>query len=143
MTFTTAERLCSEYRVQEKGRSHSRTSLKSSGADRDRTDDLFHAMEALSQLSYGPRNPTGGLALASMTAGERRKVSERPPTGKPWLSQTRERVTRRLFYQRRLEFLFDQPSNSSIAPAKTSLPWSPTNLLTTSPSLRRITVGID
>jgi hypothetical protein len=24
------------------------------GASRDRTDDLFHAMEALSQLSYGP-----------------------------------------------------------------------------------------
>jgi hypothetical protein len=26
----------------------------SGGASRDRTDDLFHAMEALSQLSYGP-----------------------------------------------------------------------------------------
>ena len=25
-----------------------------SGADRDRTDDLLHAMQALSQLSYGP-----------------------------------------------------------------------------------------
>jgi hypothetical protein len=25
-----------------------------SGGDRDRTDDLFHAMEALYQLSYAP-----------------------------------------------------------------------------------------
>jgi hypothetical protein len=28
------------------------------GASRDRTDDLFHAMEALSQLSYGPVRKT-------------------------------------------------------------------------------------
>ncbi len=26
------------------------------GADRDRTDDLLHAMQALFQLSYGPNN---------------------------------------------------------------------------------------
>ncbi len=26
------------------------------GADRDRTDDLLHAMQALFQLSYGPEN---------------------------------------------------------------------------------------
>jgi hypothetical protein len=30
----------------------------SGGASRDRTDDLFHAMEALSQLSYGPVRKT-------------------------------------------------------------------------------------
>ena len=30
---------------------------KFGGARRDRTDDLFHAMEALSQLSYGPTCP--------------------------------------------------------------------------------------
>ena len=29
------------------------------GADRDRTDDLLNAIQALSQLSYGPT--TGGL----------------------------------------------------------------------------------
>ena len=40
-------------------------SLKSSGADRDRTDDLFHAMEALSQLSYGPIFPVDGLRWCS------------------------------------------------------------------------------
>jgi hypothetical protein len=28
------------------------------GASRDRTDDLFHAMEALSQLSYSPVRKT-------------------------------------------------------------------------------------
>jgi hypothetical protein len=28
--------------------------IRGGGASRDRTDDLFHAMEALSQLSYGP-----------------------------------------------------------------------------------------
>jgi hypothetical protein len=31
------------------------------GASRDRTDDLFHAMEALSQLSYGPTRSGGKL----------------------------------------------------------------------------------
>jgi hypothetical protein len=31
------------------------------GASRDRTDDLFHAMEALSQLSYGPIRSRGKL----------------------------------------------------------------------------------
>ena len=39
------------------------------GASRDRTDDLFHAMEALSQLSYSPtfsegREDTRNLPLA-------------------------------------------------------------------------------
>ena len=29
------------------------------GARRDRTDDLLHAMQALSQLSYGPKLPRG------------------------------------------------------------------------------------
>lgn len=28
---------------------------KTGGADRDRTDDLLHAMQALFQLSYGPK----------------------------------------------------------------------------------------
>jgi hypothetical protein len=31
------------------------------GASRDRTDDLFHAMEALSQLSYSPVRKTLNL----------------------------------------------------------------------------------
>ena len=30
--------------------------IKVGGARRDRTDDLLHAMQALSQLSYGPAN---------------------------------------------------------------------------------------
>src|SRR6185436_5429159 len=33
---------------------HSRTSISSGGARRDRTDDLMLAKHALSQLSYGP-----------------------------------------------------------------------------------------
>lgn len=32
------------------------------GPGRDRTDDLFHAMEALSQLSYGPTRGAGNYA---------------------------------------------------------------------------------
>ena len=32
--------------------------IRGGGASRDRTDDLFHAMEALSQLSYGPVRKT-------------------------------------------------------------------------------------
>jgi hypothetical protein len=31
------------------------TSMRFGGADEDRTRDLLHAMEALSQLSYGPK----------------------------------------------------------------------------------------
>jgi hypothetical protein len=31
------------------------------GADRDRTDDLLHAMQALSQLSYSPSGGVGPL----------------------------------------------------------------------------------
>ena len=36
----------------------------SGGADRDRTDDLLNAIQALSQLSYGP---TGRLVVANGT----------------------------------------------------------------------------
>jgi hypothetical protein len=36
------------------GASWDGTGREIGGASRDRTDDLFHAMEALSQLSYGP-----------------------------------------------------------------------------------------
>ena len=34
--------------------SRSRDAAKAGGARRDRTADLLHAMQALSQLSYGP-----------------------------------------------------------------------------------------
>src|ERR1700719_3232657 len=37
------------------------TSVKSGGARRDRTADLLHAMQALSQLSYGPTWRRGTL----------------------------------------------------------------------------------
>ena len=30
--------------------------IRSGGANRDRTDDLLHAMQALSQLSYNPKS---------------------------------------------------------------------------------------
>jgi hypothetical protein len=36
-------------------------SVKSGGARRDRTADLLHAMQALSQLSYGPTWRRGTL----------------------------------------------------------------------------------
>jgi hypothetical protein len=36
-------------------------SMKSGGARRDRTADLLHAMQALSQLSYGPTWRRGTL----------------------------------------------------------------------------------
>ena len=99
-----------------------RTSFHSSGADRDRTDDLFHAMEALSQLSYGPRDPTSGCKLARPEVCERRKVSERPPTGKPSGVETLERAPDGFIIREALGPCPNQPSSSSIAPAKTSLP---------------------
>src|SRR5690242_2508601 len=37
---------------------------KAGGARRDRTADLLHAMQALSQLSYGPIQRPGGLGDA-------------------------------------------------------------------------------
>ena len=54
---------------------------EANGADRDRTDDLLHAMQALSQLSYGPsrvgREILGtfrplGLVVSAITRGPRR-----------------------------------------------------------------------
>ena len=42
--------------------------IESSGADRDRTDDLLHAMQALSQLSYGPGVPEQKYYIAASIA---------------------------------------------------------------------------
>jgi hypothetical protein len=41
---------------------------KSGGRDRDRTCDLIHAMDALSQLSYTPVTELNDLLLAWQTA---------------------------------------------------------------------------
>ena len=50
--------------------------INSGGADRDRTDDLLHAMQALFQLSYGPsdnrrtkRQQSAGLASENLRQG--------------------------------------------------------------------------
>ncbi len=54
------------------------------GADGNRTHDLFHAMEALSQLSYGPetakRHVIAGSAVRE-TAGRNRRMN--PCTDRP------------------------------------------------------------
>ncbi len=47
----------SEKGVQTKKTGRKTTGLLSGGARRDRTADLLHAMQALSQLSYGPMFP--------------------------------------------------------------------------------------
>ena len=43
--------------------------MKIGGARRDRTADLLHAMQALSQLSYGPIMSQSVLCDCSVTAG--------------------------------------------------------------------------
>src|SRR6185312_11326798 len=51
----------------------------SGGASRDRTGDLLHAMQALSQLSYGP---TGGRRrYVSRVRLSRTSDAQRPPAG--------------------------------------------------------------
>ena len=57
---------------------------KSGGASRDRTDDLLHAMQALSQLSYSPTRGGRTLRIAKVTVN-------RPPRGElpPLLASSR------------------------------------------------------
>jgi hypothetical protein len=43
--------------------------LKAGGAKRDRTADLLHAMQALSQLSYGPDARPGDGTPGALEAG--------------------------------------------------------------------------
>src|SRR5215207_7926386 len=58
-----------------------------SGADRDRTDDLLNAIQALSQLSYSPTPRKGG------------KIGE-PGNGATFLPTSQPRVLRRWWLQR-------------------------------------------
>jgi hypothetical protein len=62
------------------GASWDGTGREIGGASRDRTDDLFHAMEALSQLSYGPTRGAGNYApprvLSSLTGAG---CEQKPP----------------------------------------------------------------
>ena len=45
----------SSYNRESSGRSFNHNTIENiGGADRDRTDDLLNAIQALSQLSYGP-----------------------------------------------------------------------------------------
>src|SRR3981081_869691 len=63
---------------------------KAGGARRDRTADLLHAMQALSQLSYGPLDlPRLGQRGAKIlnTVQGRSQVSSSPPTS-PIMSVT-------------------------------------------------------
>ena len=47
------------------------------GADRDRTDDLLNAIQALSQLSYGPNEKVGNCGVRE--ANIPRKCRQEPP----------------------------------------------------------------
>jgi hypothetical protein len=65
---------------------------KSGGARRDRTADLLHAMQALSQLSYGPTWRRGTLPEAAQFVKKLNKL--RPPPGaRPAQSFQRLRLT--------------------------------------------------
>ena len=54
------------------------TTIQAGGARRDRTADLLHAMQALSQLSYGPNSerrenlPDGSRLVKELTSRYRR-----------------------------------------------------------------------
>ena len=48
--------------------------FEASGADRVRTDDLLHAMQALSQLSYGPQM----FYIAALIASVRSSLDAMP-----------------------------------------------------------------
>src|SRR3954469_6549612 len=55
---------------------------QSSGADRDRTDDIQLAKLALSQLSYGPIRSGGRMRLPPVPPGVRRREPTRPVVGR-------------------------------------------------------------
>ncbi len=56
----------------------------SSGADRDRTCDLLHAMQALSQLSYSPiLSPRLGPGISGVNRSARGSINPAAPGGKP------------------------------------------------------------
>jgi hypothetical protein len=48
------------------------------GANRDRTGDLYNAIVALSQLSYGPMNPLPARRNLGMPGGASKRKIRRP-----------------------------------------------------------------
>ena len=58
------------------GSGHVKPKVKSGGARRNRTDDLLHAMQALSQLSYDPTGLQG--EPSSFGSGSGRNLGPRP-----------------------------------------------------------------
>src|ERR1700719_1948001 len=63
--------------------------IKSGGARRDRTADLLHAMQALSQLSYGPTWRRGTLPDADQLV---KKMNALRTPREPSLAQPCERL---------------------------------------------------
>src|ERR1700721_1203907 len=74
-------------------------SLDAGGARRNRTDDLFNAIEALSQLSYGPdlqkRRAPMGAKRALLSEGGGITANLRRPQG-PWSKKAAVRAGPRL-----------------------------------------------
>ena len=115
------------------------TEEERSGADRDRTDDLLYAIQALSQLSYGP-------VVRPLRAWETRvaEANSRAEEGNGgWLMEQTLAVKNKPRGFKSASITMNQARASSMALEKTSSPCKPTNLLTTSPFLRSTTVGID
>ena len=115
------------------------TEEERSGADRDRTDDLLYAIQALSQLSYGPvvRPLRAWEARVAEADSRAEEGNGGRAIGQTWGVKSNPRGSERA------SITVNQARASSSALEKTSSPCRPTNLLTTSPFLRRTTVGID
>src|ERR1700691_4422575 len=66
--------------------------IKSGGARRDRTADLLHAMQALSQLSYGPTWRRGTLPERRHFVKKMKKMNKLRAPNRPRLAQSRQRL---------------------------------------------------
>src|ERR1700722_121371 len=63
---------------------------RAGGARRDRTADLLHAMQALSQLSYGPTWRRGTLPERKHFVKKMKKMNELRAPNRPPLAQSRQ-----------------------------------------------------
>ena len=70
---TSQQQVCVAMKREGSEASGCRREDRAGGARRDRTADLLHAMQALSQLSYGPtrsrRNLRSGAGIVKQAAG--------------------------------------------------------------------------
>ena len=87
--------------------------LSSGGADRDRTDDLLNAIQALSQLSYGPK----GLKIILYFTMEQ-GCYDRPVASSALPTELQPQGTKNLLYFTMEQGCYDRPVASTALPTE-------------------------